>query len=47
MRGEFFDYKGIKVLCTYHPSYLLRQPSAKKDVWEDMKLFRADMGVKL
>ncbi|MHC4877973.1 MAG: uracil-DNA glycosylase [Planctomycetota bacterium] len=47
MRGEFFDYKGIKVLCTYHPSYLLRQPSAKKQVWEDMKFFRADMGVKL
>jgi uracil-DNA glycosylase family 4 len=47
LRGEFFDYKGIKVLCTYHPSYLLRQPSAKKQVWEDMKLFRADMGVKL
>jgi uracil-DNA glycosylase len=45
MRGKFFDYKGIKVLCTYHPSYLLRSPGAKKDVWTDMKLFRADMGV--
>jgi uracil-DNA glycosylase len=47
MRGKFFDYKGIKVLCTYHPSYLLRQPSAKAQVWEDIKLFRADMGVTL
>ncbi|MDA0282529.1 MAG: uracil-DNA glycosylase [Planctomycetota bacterium] len=47
LRGKFFDYKGIKVLCTYHPSYLLRSPGAKKDVWEDMKFFRADMGVKL
>lgn len=45
MRGKFFDYKGIKVLCTYHPSYLLRSPGAKKDVWTDMKFFRADMGV--
>jgi len=45
MRGKFFDYKGIKVLCTYHPSYLLRSPGAKKDVWNDMKFFRADMGV--
>lgn len=45
MRGKFFDYKGIKVLCTYHPSYLLRSPGAKKDVWADMKIFRADMGV--
>lgn len=47
MRGKFFDYKGIKVLCTYHPSYLLRSPGAKKLVWEDMQFFRADMGVKL
>ena len=45
LRGKFFDYKGIKVLCTYHPSYLLRSPGAKKDVWADMKFFRADMGV--
>ena len=45
MRGKFFEYKGIKVLCTYHPSYLLRSPGAKKDVWADMKFFRADMGV--
>jgi DNA polymerase len=47
MRGKFFDYKGIKVLCTYHPSYLLRSPGAKVHVWDDMKFFRADMGVKL
>lgn len=47
MRGRFFEYKGIKVLCTYHPSYLLRSPGAKKDVWADMKFFRADMGVHL
>jgi DNA polymerase len=47
MRGKFFDYKGIKVLCTYHPSILLRSPGAKKDVWADMKIFRADMGVVL
>lgn len=47
MRGKFFDYRGIKVLCTYHPSYLLRNPSAKKDVWEDMKFFRRAQGVEL
>ncbi len=47
MRGRFFDYKGIKVLCTYHPSYLLRSPGVRKDVWADMKMFRADMGVLL
>ncbi len=37
LRGKFGDYKGIKVLPTYHPSYLLRNPAAKKQVWEDMK----------
>ena len=47
MRRQFFEYAGAKVLCTYHPSYLLRNPSAKKDVWEDMQLLFADMGVTL
>jgi DNA polymerase len=32
------DYRGIKAVPTWHPAYLLRTPSAKKDVWEDMKL---------
>lgn len=45
LRKKFFDYHGIRVLCTYHPSYLLRTPAAKKDVWEDMKLFRREQGV--
>jgi len=47
LRGQFFDYQGIKVLCTYHPSYLLRTPAAKKQVWEDMKFFMKDLGVEL
>ncbi len=47
MRRQFFEYAGAKVLCTYHPSYLLRNPSAKKDVWEDMQLLFADMGITL
>lgn len=47
MRGEFYDYNGAKVLCTYHPSYLLRNPPAKKEVWKDMKFLMKDMGVVL
>ncbi|MDB4637644.1 uracil-DNA glycosylase [Planctomycetaceae bacterium] len=47
MRGEFYEYAGAKVLCTYHPSYLLRNPPAKKFVWEDMQLLFADMGITL
>ncbi len=41
LRGRFGEYKGIKVMPTFHPSYLLRNPSAKKLVWEDMKKIMA------
>lgn len=44
MRQQWYQYGRAKVLCTYHPSYLLRNPSAKKPVWEDMKLLLAEMG---
>ena len=47
LRRQFFTYNGAKVLCTYHPSYLLRNASAKKEVWEDMKFFMQDLGVEL
>ncbi|MEZ6127767.1 MAG: uracil-DNA glycosylase [Planctomycetaceae bacterium] len=47
LRGQFLSYGSAKVLCTYHPSYLLRQPAAKKQVWDDMKFFMKDMGVDL
>lgn len=44
LRGKFHDYRGIPVLATYHPAYLLRNPAAKKDVWEDMKLLMRRLG---
>lgn len=37
LRGKIHNYQGRKTICTYHPSYLLRQPSAKKSVWEDIQ----------
>ena len=37
MRGKFYDYHGIALMPTYHPAYLLRNPSAKKQVWEDVQ----------
>jgi uracil-DNA glycosylase len=37
VRGRFFDYKGIKVMPTYHPAYLLRNPDKKREVWEDVQ----------
>lgn len=47
MRGKLLSYGRAKVLCTYHPSYLLRNPAAKKDVWMDMKFLFKDMGIDL
>jgi len=38
LRGRFHEYKGIRVVPTYHPAYLLRNPDKKRDVWEDMKM---------
>jgi DNA polymerase len=35
------------VVCTYHPAYLLRNPAAKKDCWDDMKLLMRQLGVEL
>ncbi len=40
IRGEFQDFYGIKVMPTFHPAYLLRDPSKKREVWEDMKKVR-------
>lgn len=40
MRGQFHDYFGVKVMPTFHPAYLLRDPSKKREVWEDMKKVR-------
>ena len=41
LRGRFFDFRGTPVLVTFHPAYLLRNPSAKRLVWEDMKKVKA------
>jgi DNA polymerase len=40
LRGTFQDYRGIKVMPTFHPAYLLRDPSKKREAWEDMKKVR-------
>jgi uracil-DNA glycosylase family 4 len=44
LRGTFHQYKGVPVVCTLHPAYLLRDPSKKKDCWEDMKMLLTRMG---
>ena len=44
-RGQWLEWNGIKVMPTYHPAYLLRNPAAKKDVWTDMKAVMAELGI--
>jgi DNA polymerase len=41
LRGRVFEYRGAKLIPTFHPAYLLRNPSSKREVWEDMKLVRS------
>ena len=45
LRGRIWEYQGIKVVCTYHPAYLLRNPAAKRDVWEDVAFLLKEMGI--
>ncbi|HEX3559631.1 MAG TPA: uracil-DNA glycosylase [Pyrinomonadaceae bacterium] len=41
LRGEFQDYEGTPLMPTFNPAYLLRDPTKKREVWEDMKKIRA------
>ena len=40
------EFKGMQVLCTYHPAYVLRNPPAKQQVWDDIRILMARMGLK-
>ncbi len=44
-RGTWFDYRGTKLMATYHPAYLLRNPAAKADVWKDLQKVMAHLGL--
>ncbi len=46
IRGKWFDWRGMKLLPTYHPAYLLRNPNAKGIVWEDLQKVMAELGLK-
>ncbi len=43
LRGTFHDRHGVKVMPTFHPAYLLREPDRKRDTWEDLKLVMAEL----
>jgi DNA polymerase len=38
LRGKFYDFQGIRLMPTYHPAFLLRNPERRRDVWEDVKM---------
>ncbi len=40
LRGRLLDYRGVKLVATFHPAYLLRNPYEKRKVWEDMQVIR-------
>ena len=45
LRGRLHDFHGIQVLCTYHPAYLLRNPAVRRQVWDDILILMAAMGI--
>ncbi len=44
-RGTWFDFRGTKLMATYHPAYLLRNPAAKGEVWKDLQKVMAHLGL--
>ncbi len=45
LRGRFHDYRGTKLMPTYHPAYLLRSPEMKGKTWSDLKMVMAELGL--
>jgi DNA polymerase len=44
LRGRLYDYRGAKLMPTFHPSFLLRSPGNKREAWEDLKKALAELG---
>jgi uracil-DNA glycosylase len=44
-RGEWLEYRGFRLMVTYHPAYLLRNPAAKPEVWKDLQKVMAVLGL--
>ena len=47
LRGRWQEFRGIKLMPTYHPAYLLRNPAAKSEVWKDLQLVMAELGLEV
>ncbi len=44
-RGQWLEFRGARLMATYHPAYLLRNPNAKGDVWKDLQKVMAVLGL--
>lgn len=45
LRGKFYEVEGMKIMPTFHPAYLLRNPAEKRKVWADMQLIMRELGL--
>ena len=46
-RGDWLDFRGYKMMATYHPAYLLRNPAAKGEVWKDLQKVMGELGLEI
>jgi len=46
LRGRWYDFRDSKLLVTYHPAYLLRDPRQKKEAWKDLQIVMKYLGLK-
>ena len=45
LRGKIYDFKGTKLVATYHPAYLLRDPRQKAEAWKDLQMVMRELGM--
>jgi DNA polymerase len=45
LRGRWYDFRDSKLLVTYHPAYLLRDPRQKKEAWKDLQMVMKYLGL--
>ena len=45
LRGQWFDYHGVRLMPTFHPAYLLRNPGDKRLVWQDIQQVMQALGI--
>ena len=46
-RGQWLEFRGARLMATYHPAYLLRNPNAKGEVWKDLQKVMAELGLQV